>query len=83
MEKKELKKIYQSKIDFYKPFSSYEFPKEKSVLLDIETKYGPPSELAKLFSSHKGNLVHKWHHYLNLYDRYFSSFKTKKNSILF
>lgn len=70
---------FKSKIGFEPDFTSYQFSKEKSVLEDIESKYGTPSEFAKLFASHKGNLIHKWHHYLNLYDRYFSSFKKKKN----
>lgn len=70
---------FKSKIGLQPDFTSYQFPIEKSVLEDIESKYGTPSEFAKLFASHKGNLIHKWHHYLNLYDRYFSSFKKKKN----
>mgnify|MGYP001246789561 CR=1 FL=1 len=57
----------------------YTFPKGDSVLEDIESKYGGSSELGKLFASHKGCLIHKWHHYLPIYERYFASFKNKKN----
>lgn len=38
-----------------------------------EVKAGPdagPIELA--YFRHQGNLIHKWHHYLPLYDRYFA-----------
>ena len=71
--------VSQPDLSSHEIISKFAFPKEKSVLEDIESKYGTLSEFAKLFSSHKGNLIHKWHHYLNLYDRYFSSFKKKKN----
>jgi hypothetical protein len=35
----------------------------------------PPSEVADLFFGHSGRIVHKWTHYLELYDRYFQRFK--------
>ena len=31
--------------------------------------------LEKAFFAHKGRIVHKWHHYLPLYDRYFAAFR--------
>lgn len=33
------------------------------------------SELFRLFSEHQGRKIHKWVHYLDLYDRHFSLFK--------
>ena len=42
---------------------------------DIQEKYGHDSELLDLFAHHKGAVVHKWHHYIPFYDRYFSSFR--------
>tara|TARA_B100000212_G_C27290491_1_gene497057 strand:+ start:78 stop:926 length:849 start_codon:yes stop_codon:yes gene_type:complete len=72
-------KNYKAKIGIGPDFKSFKFPENKSVLEDIESKYGGSSELAKLYSSHKGCLIHKWHHYINLYERYFSTFKKKKN----
>jgi hypothetical protein len=35
----------------------------------------PPSDLSKLFYSHSGRVIHKWVHYLPLYDLYFKRFK--------
>ena len=32
-------------------------------------------ELAKLFFSHSGRIVHKWVHYLDIYDRHFGRFR--------
>lgn len=33
--------------------------------------------LEKAFFSHQGRLVHKWHHYLPIYDRYFAPYRGK------
>lgn len=33
------------------------------------------SDLFKLFRDHKGRLIHKWVHYLDLYDRHFAKFR--------
>lgn len=48
------------------------------VKADIQSKYGHDSKLLDLFVNNKGRLVHKWHHYIPLYDRYFSPFRAKK-----
>lgn len=45
---------------------------------DIQEKYENDSELLDFFANNKGAIVHKWHHYIPLYDRYFSSFRGKK-----
>ncbi len=47
------------------------------VARDIREKYGYDGELLKLFAEHDGPIVHKWHHYLPLYDRYFSKYRNK------
>ena len=36
---------------------------------------GQSSDIAELFWSNSGTIVHKWHHYLPIYDRYFSRFR--------
>ena len=50
---------------------------------------GPPpkdllqrGELEKLFWGADGPIVHKWHHYLALYERYFGAFRGKKVKML-
>lgn len=44
----------------------------QDVVDDIRTKYGFDGDLAHLFARGSERLVHKWHHYIPLYDRYFS-----------
>lgn len=81
--KKHIERIFPNNflaIVGYKPeLSGLKFPKEKSVLEDIRSKYVSCAELSEIYASHKGCLLHKWHHYLPLYERYFASFKNKKN----
>ncbi len=36
----------------------------------------------ELFNNHKGNLIHKWNHYFEIYDRYFSKYKNIDINIL-
>ena len=43
---------------------------------DIQEKYGCNSNLLAFFASNRGVVVHKWHHYIPLYDRYFSPFRS-------
>ena len=45
---------------------------------DIEEKYNHSSELLEYFVNNKGLIVHKWHHYIPIYNDYFSNFKGKK-----
>jgi len=45
---------------------------------DIQNKYRHGSELLDIFSSNEEFSVHKWHHYIPLYERYFSSFRKRK-----
>ncbi|MDD2720547.1 MAG: hypothetical protein PHH47_04490 [Gallionella sp.] len=45
---------------------------------DILEKYGHSSDLVEYFSTNSGGGVHKWHHYIPLYDRYFSAFRGRK-----
>jgi hypothetical protein len=44
---------------------------------DIQEKYENDSELLGLFVKNRGNVVHKWHHFIPLYDRYFSPFRSR------
>ncbi len=45
---------------------------------DIQKKYGHNSDLLEYFISDKETVVHKWHHYIPLYHRYFSSYRGLK-----
>ena len=42
---------------------------------DIENKYGPQGDLLDIYTSVSGAQVHKWHHYLPLYERYFGPWR--------
>ena len=55
---------------------------EKSIKNSISEKYGYKGDLVDLFTQNNKFLIHKWHHYLPLYDRYFSSFREKKIKFL-
>lgn len=38
---------------------------------------GGMTPIEKIFWGNKGRIVHKWHHYLPLYDRYFATFRNR------
>jgi hypothetical protein len=40
------------------------------------------SDLEKIFDNHTGNIIHKWKHYFEIYDRHFSRFRNKKITLL-
>jgi len=40
------------------------------------------TDLEKIFLEHDGNIIHKWHHYFDIYDRHLSSFRGKAPVIL-
>jgi hypothetical protein len=48
------------------------------VKTDIQEKYGHESELLNIYANNTGAIVHKWHHYIPIYDRYFSPFRNRK-----
>jgi hypothetical protein len=48
------------------------------VKADIQNKYLHNSDLLDYFTTNKGCVIHKWHHYIPLYDRYFSPFRGRK-----
>lgn len=47
------------------------------VAADISAKYGFAGDLVDLFANASEALVHKWHHYIPLYDRYFGAYRGK------
>jgi len=40
------------------------------------------NDLERIFHEHTGNIIHKWQHYFDIYDRHFSRFRNKKITIL-
>ncbi len=53
----------------------FEFSDSSEVARDIEAKYGFGGDLLDIFARNKDYQVHKWHHYIPLYDRYFGTFR--------
>lgn len=47
----------------------------KDVVDDVRTSHDFDGELLDIFASNEGPVVHKWHHYIPIYDRYFSPFR--------
>ena len=42
----------------------------------------PMNDLEKYFTNNKGNYLHKWKHYFDIYDRHFSRFRNQKVHVL-
>jgi len=60
-----------------KGIESFRSPKNIDVRKDIKEKYNFDGELLDIFLNNKNNVVHKWHHYIPLYDKYFGSFRNR------
>lgn len=52
----------------------YEFDGE-DVAADIRERYNYDGDLAEIYATNKGYEVHKWHHYIPLYDRYLNRYR--------
>ena len=57
---------------------NFAFSQDASVKKDINEKYRYDGDLLKIYSENTGPLVHKWHHYIPIYSRYFSRFRATK-----
>jgi hypothetical protein len=55
--------------------SRYASPENVNVLSELKSKFGFEGDLANIFSQNKGLKVHKWHHYIPLYDYYLGKFR--------
>jgi hypothetical protein len=53
----------------------FRFPEDGDVAGDIRERYGFDGDLLDIYAGNEGVKVHKWHHYLPLYDRYFSPYR--------
>ena len=49
----------------------------RDVAADIRDKYGFEGDLVDIYAGGSAQLVHKWHHYLPIYDRYFQHWRSK------
>ena len=61
---------------------SFKSKNKKIIYSDIKNKYNFNGDLLKLFINNKNHTVHKWHHYIPLYDKYFSRFRGTKVRLL-
>lgn len=67
-----------------RPFRGHEgivrftFDKGNDVRADIAEKYGFTGDLLDIYADHEGSIIHKWHHYIPIYDRYFSKYRGTK-----
>ncbi len=60
----------------------FRFPEDGNVAEDIRERYGFDGDLLDIYAGNEGVKVHKWHHYLPLYDRYFSRYRGTKVKFL-
>ncbi|MEO0772215.1 MAG: class I SAM-dependent methyltransferase [Pseudomonadota bacterium] len=59
----------------------YEFTGD-DVAADIRERYNYDGDLAEIYATNRDYEVHKWHHYIPLYDRYLSRFRGTKVRML-
>jgi hypothetical protein len=57
------------------PFS---FPASQDISEDLVKSYSYSGDLGRIFTSNKGVVVHKWHHYIPIYERFFSKYRGKE-----
>ena len=70
-----LPKRVRSRLGYGVGIGTMAFDTARSVKEDIEDKYGAAGPLLDIFVNNEGYPVHKWHHYIPIYERYFSSFR--------
>lgn len=52
------------------------------VAADIREKYDYDGDLAEIYATNRDYEVHKWHHYIPIYDRYFAKYRGTKVKFL-
>ncbi len=60
----------------------YVFSDNARVADMIGVNYGFKGDLLDMFTGNKNYIVHKWHHYIPLYDRYFAPFRGRPVRVL-
>lgn len=53
----------------------FRFEEDGDIVADIRQKYAYDGDLLDIYATNKNASVHKWHHYIPLYDRYFERFR--------
>ena len=59
-----------------RPIKSFEY-KGADIKQDIYQKYNFSGDLVDIFVNNKDKIIHKWHHYIPIYDKYFSIYRNK------
>jgi hypothetical protein len=82
-QKEGLRKALHTTLIYFKNISShsideYQSPKNLDIREDVAKKYNFSGELLDIFLANRGNVVHKWHHYIPLYDKYFSDYRNRQ-----
>ncbi len=54
----------------------------EDVAADIRSKYGEGGRLVDLYAGNTGPVVHKWHHYIPIYERYFGAWLGRRPRFL-
>jgi len=70
-----IKSIFPNWVYEWGSIDQFAFSGALDPISDIQEKYNFEGDLIQIYGSNKGAKVHKWHHYLPLYDRYFSRFR--------
>lgn len=71
MKRFKLNREKQSGID------EYRFSIQGDVEKDIHDRYGYDGDLLRVYTEPRDSVVHKWHHYIPIYDRYFSPWRDR------
>lgn len=67
---------------YLEDISRFKFNSSEEITEDIKYKYKYEGDLVHIFANNKKNIVHKWHHYIPVYDKYLSMYRDKKIKIL-
>ena len=62
--------------------SQFIFDQQNGVESHIRETLGYDGELLPIFTTNRGRVVHKWHHYIPLYDKYFAKYRGTKARML-
>jgi len=62
--------------------SRFDFDQSKDISTHIKESLGYDGQMLELFALNKGKIVNKWHHYIPLYDKYFSRYRGTKVRML-
>lgn len=61
---------------------TYRAPDGFDILADLKAKYPGLGDLTEIYAHNQGATVHKWHHYLPLYERYMARYRGTKVRML-